>query len=143
MIDLHPYCLTDPNMKRYDISMPWIQGGWQYATDGVIALRQKADGQPDTLQSDVSPRLRDWIPERYFSKPASCTEPWPDPLADFDTMIGCRNIAGKYALMIRKLGDVKYDPAGDKNDHLCFMAAGGLEGVVMPLRQEEGGKWQT
>lgn len=51
--DLHPIftdCCAKEN-TRYAIARPWVSGGFVYATDGIICVRQPSDG-PDSPQPD-------------------------------------------------------------------------------------------
>lgn len=41
--------ICDPACKYYDLSRPWVFGGWRYATNGMIAVRVSAEGETDTV----------------------------------------------------------------------------------------------
>lgn len=58
-IDLTPFC--DPDGTRYSINRPWILRGWEYATDGRIAVRLKTDKPDDVSRQTTGLRryLRD------------------------------------------------------------------------------------
>ena len=151
MRDISWFCDTDPDC-RYALTTPWVKGGYEYATNGRIAVRQPAPGQPDVDDGKKRPKNMDKNPY-LFGKPASCTEPWPDPhglyvkpisddyplrdpvwgIVAADTVIAGRLIAGCYVLLISLLGKVQYDPSGGKEDPLRF-AAEGIEGTVMPMK---------
>ena len=146
MRDISWFCDTEDS--RYALTTPWVKDGWQYATNGHIAVRQPAPEQPNT--DDVKKRPKHIAKDLF--PPASCTEPWPvptglktEPLADDDSLhdprwaisaanteIAGRLIAGCYVLLISLLGNVRYDPRGKPHDPLRF-SADGIEGTVMPL----------
>ena len=142
MRDISWFCDSDSDC-RYALTAPWVNGGWEYATNGRIAVRQPAPGQPDVDDGKKRPINLD----RDIFPPASCTETWPEPhgfqvkgiedepqfgivAADMD--IAGRLIAGCYVLLISLLGKVQYDPSGKPEDPLRFSAEG-LEGTVMPM----------
>lgn len=61
---------------RYAISQPFIQGGFRYCTDGIICLRFKADGEPDTVTDKRLPKVD------FFDNLKGVAEffPWPAPM---------------------------------------------------------------
>jgi hypothetical protein len=143
MRDIRWFCDPDSdNESRYALGKPWVRGGYQYATNGRIAVRQPTS-EPDT--DDGKRRPNKTILE--ILKPSSCTEPWPtfrikrmddgtDGIDSADTEIAGRLTAGCYVLLVSLLGDVKYDPSGKPDDPLRF-TADGIEGAVMPMKREE------
>lgn len=52
-IDLKVFC--DPDSQRYDLSTPYVQNGWKYATDTRVAVRVEARGEPDTVSERKLP----------------------------------------------------------------------------------------
>jgi hypothetical protein len=72
-IDLQPFC-ADSQWNaggRHDMTIPWFENGWVYATDGRILVRHQSEPRP----------LRDNTPDaaslfRDFD-PAKCTEELP------------------------------------------------------------------
>ena len=66
---------------RYRISKPWVKDGWRYATDGRVAVRLPAEGEPDEPQPEGPgtrlPDASDWFGEQYEFKADLCTEPFP------------------------------------------------------------------
>ena len=49
--------------------------------------------------------------------------------------VGAQHLAGKYVILIAGLPGARYDPGGKPETPLCFVADGGLEGVVAALRR--------
>lgn len=47
--------ICDPDCKRHDLSVPWVFGGWRYASNGRIAVRVPANGEPDTKPNPKHP----------------------------------------------------------------------------------------
>lgn len=74
-IDMSHFCHIGDN-RRYRRTTPWVQGGWRYATDGIICMRMPSQ------ESDTSPSS-DGVPfppaPDLFEKfeAAKCIMPWP------------------------------------------------------------------
>lgn len=79
-IDLTKFC--DPGKDgRYALDKPWVAGGWLNATDGKVAVRVPAAGQPDTpavekrvpnIASVLPPVDGDWQPWPNVERCESC-----------------------------------------------------------------------
>lgn len=48
-IDLEAFCCET---SRYSLLHPFVQDGWQYATDGRIMVAVPAEGEPDSAEPD-------------------------------------------------------------------------------------------
>lgn len=68
--DLSPFC--DPkDDSRYSLSTPWIDDGWESATDGRVCVRQRTT-QPATKDEKRRPQV-----DRIFENFPRCVEKWP------------------------------------------------------------------
>lgn len=70
-IDLQPFCAKE--RSRYSIEIPFVQGGFRYATNSRIIVRVPADGEPDTVVDDFKFPDAGILPWR----PAGELRPWP------------------------------------------------------------------
>ena len=48
-IDLEMFCMTPDYDGRYALKAPFVIAGYRYATDGAVAVRMEATGEPDTV----------------------------------------------------------------------------------------------
>jgi len=98
---------------------PWVIGGWEYATDGVICIRiltTKADGEK-TGQPDAEALFKGFDPEK-------CDTPWLSGFVSDEIKTCCPQCDGD--------GYV-YDVDGEQTR--CIMCAGlGMAYVEMPRR---------
>lgn len=72
---LRRYCSTDSGTK-YGMQLPFVKGGWKYATDGRVCVRVRCD-EPDTDPSDGPFPPCDNLFSRNTSSLAIA--PWPAP----------------------------------------------------------------
>jgi hypothetical protein len=68
-MNLDVFC--DPNVARFDLSIPWVIGDWKYATNGIIAVRIPAD-TPEVHQETKRPDAA-----KLFLDFPKCCKPWP------------------------------------------------------------------
>ena len=70
--DLSPFCESESEESgRYSLKSPWIEDGWQYATDSRIGVRQPTADSPandDTKHPEAA-----WLFENF----PRCTDKWP------------------------------------------------------------------
>jgi hypothetical protein len=74
-INLNIFCASEGS--RYAISSPWVRGGWEYATDGRIAVRLPTI-TADTAEDETGPLLPAFQKFDQYMDAAKCTQPWPD-----------------------------------------------------------------
>jgi hypothetical protein len=93
MTNLHPIfaeCCAGED-SRYAIREPWVAGGFRYATDGRIVIRQKT-GDPDTPRGDRGP----WPPAHSLHWDAALYSPDAVPVPQVEVqMVPCDECAGK------------------------------------------------
>lgn len=86
-MDLRVFCEPSVDYKRYAIQAPWVFDGWEYATDGWIAVRVPTKKKDSPAKDAPYPKAY-----RIFAKFTECRRPWPDwecaPLR-------CRDCVGK------------------------------------------------
>jgi hypothetical protein len=72
-MNLQVFCDADMGEdSRYYLSVPWVQGGWQYACNGRICVRIPANGQPNTEGRKV-PSAAELFGEKF----RECSDTWP------------------------------------------------------------------
>lgn len=74
--DLRPFCDTDDEDGRYNLTTPWVFNGWQYASDGRIGVREPCTFADTPFQVSAGDKKRPTI-EYLFEQFPSCTQPWP------------------------------------------------------------------
>lgn len=143
--DLTPFCTTAVDHRSYDLSTPFVRDGWLYATDGSIAVRVPATGQPDS--GGKRPRVEKLFKGVDFRR---CVVPMPrisfTVVVDDDEAIPliAVNLCGRkwfdldYIANIAALPGAKYNPLsqGTKGDFLAFTARGKLQGLLMRMSTE-------
>lgn len=118
--------------ERHSLSKPFVQEGWQYATDGRIAIRIKADTK-DTKGRKL-PNMNDIFRQHSWE---GCTVYWPymhvapwEETGIVNLQVGGRLLSEKYWILLSALG-AKYDKEGEPDDPLLF-TIGGIQGILMP-----------
>ena len=140
-INLAPFCWSDLKDCRYPaVRKPFRISKWVYATDGRICVRIPAttEGKP----TEKVPKANGVF--RKFNATA-CKEPWPECEGEITKnggyrippqSVSCRKIAGIYWLRIAVLGDVFFNPRGERNDAIQFVC-GDLQGLIMPREEDK------
>lgn len=160
MITLQDFCFNDTKNARHNLAKPWVFGGWRYATDARVCVREPAPGEPDETCHRPMARI---MYDVKFSK-ANCTQELPpfsgiihhcrclgcevrqcERHGQCGLDIACRGLAdlagrtfdGEYWHKIYQLGGVRYDPTTKKKDQpLALVADGGREILWMPVVKE-------
>ncbi len=84
MIDLSKFCGSEGHGK-YDLSTPWAQRGWLYASDGAIMVRVLTD-LPD---EEPTPIKRPERAGKFFDPPIEAIRPWPGAEAEVPGTQSC------------------------------------------------------
>ena len=140
-MNITQFCLpADVPAKRYPgIRQPFRIGKWLYASDARICVRIPATIRAKPVGAVPKANLL----FKNF-RAAKCTEPWPGvEVVDLDrddrgypeiplvVEIGNRKVSNGYWLIVWRLGDVLYNPAGDPGDAIQF-TIGNLQGLLQP-----------
>ncbi len=160
-IDLTGFCGMQPK-SRYAIDAPWIHNGWRYASDGAIAVRVPAPGEPDTVPPEGKLLPDECLAEVFASFPActallselahtkcrtcegtgqhtcmcatlhTCGVCGGSGKVIAESLIGERWIAARYLVMLVALPDLRISIDGDSDSGMYFVS-GELQGMVLPL----------
>ena len=140
-LDLSPFCDSKDD-SRYSLGTPWIDDGWQYATDSRVCVRQPTTKRPPD-DGQRRPKV-----DSLFANFPRCVEKWPahdgvkarrpcqkcEEVVPRMLVIGGRMIACEYCLNIHALGDVLHGPDGPPDEPVAFVC-GELQGKVNSLRE--------
>jgi hypothetical protein len=99
-IDLTPFLKQSDSTTYAWMREPFVLGGWRYATNGFVAVRMPAPGEPD--ESDASKRF-DKMAE-VFTSPEFAPVPWPVGPGVFAD-IPCRTCDGEGLIGRVKCGE--------------------------------------
>ena len=141
-MNINQFCLpVDGIASRYPgIRSPFCIGRWMYASDRRICVRIPATAR--VIPVGAVPKAN--LLFKNF-RAAKCTEPWPgDKVVEMDRdecgrlvippamKIGNRKVDTGYWFVVWQLGEVQYNPAGNPEDPVQFVA-GDLQGLLQSI----------